>query len=86
MPLRDQNAGRSLPKLRQRTGLSLTDVEKLTRKLARKRRDPRLRVPKARLSDIEAKGRIPSIYCLHALASAYDSDIRSLLGFYGLKS
>lgn len=42
--------------------------------------------PKARLSDIERKGRIPSIYCLHALASAYDSDIRKLLGFYGLKS
>lgn len=82
MPLGDRKAGKSLRKLRQRTGLSLSDVEKLTRELARKRRDPRLRVPKTRLSDIERKGRIPSIYCLHALASAYDSDIRKLLAFY----
>lgn len=60
----------------------MADVEKLTRELARKRRDPRLRVPKARLSDIETKGRTPSIYCLYALATIYDMDIRRLLAFY----
>jgi hypothetical protein len=58
------------------------DVEELARELALTRRNPRLRVPKARLCDIETKGRIPSIYCLYALALVYDSDIRTLLAFY----
>ena len=43
--------------------------------------DSRPPVPKARLSGIEAKGRVPSIYCLHALASAYDCNICKLLAF-----
>jgi len=41
-----------------------------------------LRVPKTRLSDIETKGRTPSVFCLSALAMAYDTDIRTLLAFY----
>jgi len=63
----------------------MAEVEDLTRELARNRRNPRLRVPKGRLSEIETKGQIPSIYRLHALAMAYDTDLSTLLGFFGLK-
>jgi hypothetical protein len=62
----------------------MSDVERLTRELATLRHNPRLRVPKARLSDIETKGRMPSIHCLYALARAYGCDVRKLMGFYGL--
>ena len=85
MPLRDRKAGKRLRNLRKQAGLTMGEVEDLTRELARSRRDPRLRVPKGRLSDIETKGRIPSIYCLHALARAYDTNMSTLLGFFGLK-
>jgi hypothetical protein len=50
------------------------------------RRNPRLRVLKGRLSDIETKDRTPSIHCLYALARAYRCDVRKLLAFYGLRS
>ncbi len=84
MPRRDHKAGVQLRKLRQRAGLTLGDVEQLSADLARLRRDPRLRVPKTRLCEIETRGRTPSIFCLCVLAMAYDADIRNLLRFYGL--
>jgi len=48
------------------------------------RRNPRLRVPKSRLCEIETAKRTPSIHCLYALARAYGCDVRKLMGFYGL--
>ena len=84
MPERNLKGGERLRKLREKRGLTLRDVEKLSSKLARTRRDPRLRVPKSRLSEIETKGRTPSIYCLYALSLGYDTDIRELMRFYGI--
>ena len=82
MAPKDLKAGQRLRTLRERAGLSMGDVEELAHDLAQTRRNPRLRIPKARLCDIETKGRIPSIYCLYALAVVYDADIRTLLAFY----
>ena len=65
--------------------MSMWEVELLTHGFAKAHGDVRLRVPKSRLSDIERKGRTPSIYCLRALALAYHCDVRKLLAFYGLK-
>jgi transcriptional regulator with XRE-family HTH domain len=76
--------GKRLRALRESLGLSLSEVECLTRELARTRHDGRLRVLKSRLSEIETRGRTPNIRCLYALARAYRYDVRKLLGFYGL--
>jgi len=84
MPTAAKTAGKRLRALRKSLGLSLSEVERLTRELSTVRRNPRLRVPKGRLSDIEAKCRTPGIHCLYALARAYGCDVRKLLGFYGL--
>jgi hypothetical protein len=62
----------------------MSEVERLTRELAAVRRNPKFRVPKGSLSDIETKGRTPGIHCLYALARAYRCDVRKLMGFYGL--
>jgi len=62
----------------------MSEVERLTRELAAVRHNRRLRVPKGTLSDIETKGRTPSIHCLCGLAQAYRCDVRKLMGFYGL--
>jgi Helix-turn-helix len=64
----------------------MSEVERLTRELAAARRNPRLRVPKSRLSEIETARRTPGIHCLYALARAYGCDIPKLMGFYGLKA
>ena len=74
-----------LRKLRERAGLTLSDVEQRTRVFATRRNDRRFGVPKSRLSEIETNGRTPSIYCLHSLAGVYRVDIRTLLAFYRLR-
>ncbi len=84
MPTAAKTAGKRLRALRESLGLSLSEVERRTRELATVRRNPRLRVPKGSLSDIETKGRTPGIHCLYALARAYRCDVRKLLGFYRL--
>ena len=86
MPTAAQTAGTRLRTLRESLGLSLSEVEQLTRELAILRRNPRLRVPKSRLCEIETARRTPSIYCLYALSRAYGCDVRKLMGFYGLKA
>jgi len=84
MPTAAKTAGKRLRALRESLGLSMSDVEQLTRELAILRRNPRLRVPKSRLCEIEAAKRTPGIHCLYALARAYGCDVRKLMGFYGL--
>jgi len=75
--------GQKLRKLRLSRRLSLSEVQQRTERLAKSRRNPRFRVTKSRLCGIEIHGRTPSIYCLYALAIAYDCDLRKLLRFYG---
>jgi hypothetical protein len=70
--------------VRESVGLTMADVEKLTRDLARTRCQPRFRVTKSRLSGIEDEGRVPSIFALHALAVTYKADTRDLLRLYGI--
>ncbi len=77
-------ARQQLRQFREKHGLTLRDVQEITTKLARRRHDPRLRITVSRLSDIEAQGRVPSIYCLAALAFAYGEDMRGLLRLYGV--
>jgi transcriptional regulator with XRE-family HTH domain len=75
--------GQKLRDLRLAKRLTMSDVQALTEEVARSRHNPRFRVSKTRLCGIEIQGRTPSIYCLHALASVYETDLRTLLRFYG---
>ncbi len=85
MPTTNDAAGKRLRILRESLGLTLTEVERLTRELANQRRNPRLVIPKSRLSETEMMGRMPSVHTLYALSLVYRCGIRKLLGFYGLK-
>jgi transcriptional regulator with XRE-family HTH domain len=86
MPARDREAGEHLRKLRARAGLTLQQVEDLSKQLACFLRDGRWRTAKSRLCDIETRGRMPGIHCLAALAFAYSVDVRDLLELYGIPS
>ena len=60
----------------------MRDVEAATGVLAESHANPEYAVVISQISDIETKGRVPSIYRLHALSIVYRRDIRSLLALY----
>ncbi|MFB3813701.1 MAG: hypothetical protein ACE14L_06275 [Terriglobales bacterium] len=53
-------------------------------KLAARRRSEEFAIPLSRLSDIETKNIVPSIYRMYSLAIIYRRDMRELLSWYGV--
>ena len=79
------SAGLNLRVLREKLGLTMRDVETASDRLARKHsNNEEYFIPISRLSDIETKGLIPSIYRLYSLCVIYRRDFRELLGWYGI--
>ena len=78
------NGGEGLRWLREQLGLTIRDVEAASNRLAAKYDNPSYAITLSRLSDIEAKGVLPSIHKLYALAVIYRRDICELLGLYGI--
>ena len=76
--------GQDLRKLRESLGLTMRDVEEASRRLARRHRNPRLIISPARLSVIEAKNVVPSIYRVYSMSRIYDYPVHDILRFYGL--
>jgi transcriptional regulator with XRE-family HTH domain len=78
------NAGQRLRQLRDECGLTIRDVEMESGKIAAKHGNDDFAIPLSRLSDIETKGIIPSIYRLYSLSVIYHRDYRELLSWYGV--
>src|SRR5438270_2413065 len=78
------NAGRRLRDLREHMGLTLRSVEEASTELATAYGNPEFIVPPSRLSDIETKGVLPSLYRLHSLAVIYKVPWDEILGWYGI--
>lgn len=76
--------GERLRLLRVQLGLTVRDVEASSGRLAAKRGNKAYSIPLSRLSDIENKGVIPSIYRFYSLAVIYRRDIREILDWYGV--
>src|SRR3979490_1206485 len=77
-------AGKSLRTLREKLGLTMRDVETSSARVADKYRNEEFSVPPSRLSDIETKAILPSIYRLYTLSVIYRRDLRELLSWYGV--
>src|SRR5208282_1504998 len=77
-------AGKSLRTLREKLGLTMRDIETSSARLAEKYRNEEFSIPPSRLSDIETKNVLPSIFRLYALAVIYRRDVRELLAWYGV--
>ena len=77
--------GRSLRTLREKLGLSMRDVENSSARLSEKYCNEDFFLPPSRLSDIETKGILPSIYRLYALSVIYCRDLYELLSWYGVE-
>jgi transcriptional regulator with XRE-family HTH domain len=79
-----KKAGRQLRRVREELGLSMRDVEKTSLQLAKQYHNRGMAIPPSRLSEIESKGVVPSIYTLHALALIYYRDVTDILAMYGV--
>ena len=78
------SAGQNLRALREKLGLTMRDVETASARLAGKHHNEEFAIPPSRLSDIETKGIVPSIYRVYSLAVIYRTDARELLSWYGV--
>jgi transcriptional regulator with XRE-family HTH domain len=78
------NAGQKLRAARETLGLTIRDVETASARLAAKYGVEEYNIPLSRLSDIETKGIIPSIYRLYSLSVIYRVSIEELFAWYGV--
>ncbi len=76
--------GQNLRSLREQLGLTMRDVENATNRIAEKHRNEEFAIAPSRLSDIETKGVVPSLYRLYSLAVIYRRDPRDILSWYGI--
>jgi transcriptional regulator with XRE-family HTH domain len=79
------NGGQRLRTLRETLGYRMRDVELASNQIAQRFESDEFAIPPSRLSDIETKGIIPSIFRLYSFAAIYRREYRELLSFYGLE-
>jgi hypothetical protein len=78
------SAGLNLRGLRERLGLTMREVESTSFLIAERHGSDEFSVCPSRLSDIETKGLVPSIYRLYSLSIIYRCDLREILTWYGI--
>lgn len=76
--------GYKLRALREALGCTMRDVENASLQIARRLGSEEFGIPPSRLSDIETKGVVPSVFRFYSLAAIYRRDYRELLSWYGV--
>ena len=79
-----EEAGLKLKRVRERLQLKYREVEEASAKIAAAHENDEYTVALSRLSDIENKGTLPSVYRLYSLCAIYRLDIAEVLGWYGI--
>jgi transcriptional regulator with XRE-family HTH domain len=77
-------AARNLRKIRIQLNLRYRDVQEASKLIAKRRNNAHFIIGLSRLSDIEHRGTVPTIYRLHSLAAIYGVDFFELLQWYGV--
>jgi hypothetical protein len=78
------SGGQSLRVLREQLGLTMRDVETASAAIAARHKSDEFAIPPSRLSDIETKCVVPSIYRIYSLSVIYRRDARELLSLFGV--
>jgi transcriptional regulator with XRE-family HTH domain len=76
--------GQKLRALREALGYTMRDVETGSLQVSRRLGNDEFAIPPSRLSDIETKGVVPSIFRLYTLAAIYRCGYHELLSWYGV--
>lgn len=79
-----EDAGQKLRRIRERLNLRVRDVEQASLKIADKYRNDEFTVLINRISEIENRGLVPSIYKLYSLCAIYRLDFAEVLEWYGV--
>lgn len=78
--------GQRLKRVRERLNLRYRDVEDASLRIAERKGNDEFIVALSRLSDIENKGTVPSIFRLYSLCAIYRLDLAEVLQWYGVDS
>jgi transcriptional regulator with XRE-family HTH domain len=78
-------AGQKLKRARERLKLRYREVEEASQRIAGRHGNPEFAIALSRLSDIENKGTVPSIYRLYTLCAVCRLDFDEVLGWYGVR-
>lgn len=79
-----EEAGQKLKRIREKLELTYRDVEEASTLIAGAHQNDEFVVALSRLSDIENKGTLPSIYRLYSLSAVYRLDFDEVLSWYGI--
>jgi transcriptional regulator with XRE-family HTH domain len=79
-----KDPGQNLKRARERLNLRYRDVEQASIRIAEARQNDDFAIALSRLSDIENKGTVPTIYRLYSLCAIYRLDIAEVLEWYGV--
>jgi transcriptional regulator with XRE-family HTH domain len=77
-------AGQKLKKIRERLQLTYRDVVEASTRLAERHGSHEFTITLGRLSDIENKGTVPTIFKMYSFAAIYRLDLTELLRWYGV--
>lgn len=80
-----EDAGQKLKRARERLDLRYRDVEEASLKIAERHKNDEFAIALSRLSDIENKGTVPTIYRLYSLAVIYRLDFYEALEWFGIR-
>jgi transcriptional regulator with XRE-family HTH domain len=76
--------GQKLRRHRERLGLRVRDVEQASLKIAEKYHNDEFEVLINRLSEIENRNLLPSVYKLYSLSTIYRLDFKQVMEWYGV--
>jgi transcriptional regulator with XRE-family HTH domain len=79
-----EDAGQKLKRVRERLNLRYRDVEEASLLIAQRHQNDEFSVALSRLSDIENKGTVPTVYKLYSLCAIYRLDLLEVLEWYGV--
>jgi len=79
-----EEAAQKLKRVRERLGLKYRHVEEATTRIANAHENDEFLVSLSRLSDIENKGTMPTLYRLYSLCAVYRLDFKEALSWYGI--
>lgn len=79
-----EDAGQKLRRVRERLNLRVRDVEQASLKIAEKYHNDEFAVLINRISEIENRGLVPTLYKLYSLCAIYRLDLQEVLEWYGI--
>lgn len=79
-----EDPGQRLKQVREKLNLRVRDVEMYSRTIAERRRSTEYVLNIGRLSEIENRGIVPSVYRIYSLCAIYRLDYNEVLSWYGV--